>query len=39
MRDIVISIKATLAEQEPISISDRTKGGIAEGTQADKKLV
>jgi DNA invertase Pin-like site-specific DNA recombinase len=29
MRDVVISIMATLAEQERISISDRTKAGLA----------
>lgn len=29
MRDVVISIMATLAEQERINISERTKAGLA----------
>jgi DNA invertase Pin-like site-specific DNA recombinase len=38
MRDVVISIMATLAEQERISISDRTKAGLQRARRAGKKL-
>jgi len=31
MRDVVISIMATLAEQERISISERTKAAASDG--------
>jgi putative DNA-invertase from lambdoid prophage Rac len=38
MRDVVISIMATLAEQERISISDSTKAGLQRARRAGKKL-
>jgi DNA invertase Pin-like site-specific DNA recombinase len=38
MRDVVISIMATLAEQERINISDRTKAGLERAKRAGKKL-
>lgn len=38
MRDVVISIMATLAEQERINISDRTKGGLRRARKAGKVL-
>jgi DNA invertase Pin-like site-specific DNA recombinase len=38
MRDVVISIMATLAEQERISISERTKAGLARAKRAGKVL-
>ena len=38
MRDVVISIMATLAEQERISISDRTRAGLARAVRAGKTL-
>jgi DNA invertase Pin-like site-specific DNA recombinase len=38
MRDVVISIMATLAEQERINISDRTKAGLQRARRAGKKL-
>jgi DNA invertase Pin-like site-specific DNA recombinase len=38
MRDVVISIMATLAEQERISISERTKAGLARAKGAGKVL-
>jgi DNA invertase Pin-like site-specific DNA recombinase len=36
MRDVVISIMATLAEQERISISERTKAGLARAKRSGK---
>jgi DNA invertase Pin-like site-specific DNA recombinase len=38
MRDVIISIMATLAEQERISISERTKAGLARARRAGKVL-
>jgi DNA invertase Pin-like site-specific DNA recombinase len=38
MRDVVISIMATLAEQERISISERTKAGLQRARRAGKRL-
>ena len=38
MRDVVISIMATLAEQERISISERTRAGLARAKHAGKVL-
>ena len=38
MRDVVISIMATLAEQERISISERTKAGLQRARRAGKQL-
>jgi DNA invertase Pin-like site-specific DNA recombinase len=38
MRDVIISIMATLAEQERINISDRTKLGLARAVRAGKVL-
>jgi DNA invertase Pin-like site-specific DNA recombinase len=38
MRDVVISIMATLAEQERISISERTKAGLARAKRAGRVL-
>jgi putative DNA-invertase from lambdoid prophage Rac len=38
MRDVVISIMATLAEQERINISERTKAGLARAKRAGKVL-
>jgi DNA invertase Pin-like site-specific DNA recombinase len=38
MRDVVISIMATLAEQERISISERTKAGLARAKRSGKVL-
>ena len=38
MRDVVISIMATLAEQERITISDRTKAGLQRARKAGKRL-
>jgi len=38
MRDVVISIMATLAEQERINISDRTKAGLRRARKAGKVL-
>jgi DNA invertase Pin-like site-specific DNA recombinase len=38
MRDVVISIMATLAEQERISISERTKAGLQRAVKKGKKL-
>jgi len=38
MRDVVISIMATLAEQERINISDRTKAGLRRARKAGKML-
>ena len=37
-RDVVISIAATLAEQERISISERTKAGLARAVKAGSVL-
>ena len=36
MRDVIISIMATLAEQERINISDRTKAGLARARTAGR---
>jgi len=38
MRDVVITIMATLAEQERISISDRTRAGLQRAIKAGKTL-
>lgn len=38
MRDVVISIMATLAEQERITISERTKAGLARTRKAGVRL-
>jgi DNA invertase Pin-like site-specific DNA recombinase len=38
MRDVVISIMATLAEQERINISDRTRAGLQRAVKAGKVL-
>jgi len=38
MRDVVISIMATLAEQERINISDRTKAGLQRARRAGQRL-
>jgi DNA invertase Pin-like site-specific DNA recombinase len=38
MRDVVLSIMATLAEQERISISERTKAGLARARRSGKVL-
>jgi DNA invertase Pin-like site-specific DNA recombinase len=38
MRDVVISIMATLAEQERIAISERTKAGLQRAKRAGRKL-
>jgi DNA invertase Pin-like site-specific DNA recombinase len=38
MRDVVISIMATLAEQERISISERTKAGLVRAVRAGRTL-
>jgi DNA invertase Pin-like site-specific DNA recombinase len=38
MRDVVIAIMSTLAQQERIGISDRTKAGLARAKRAGKKL-
>ncbi len=38
MRDVVISIMATLAQQERISISERTKAGLARAKRSGKVL-
>src|SRR5437660_12665645 len=38
MRDVVISIMATLAEQERINISERTKAGLRRAQRAGKVL-
>jgi DNA invertase Pin-like site-specific DNA recombinase len=38
MRDVVISIMATLAEQERINISDRTRAGLQRAIKAGKVL-
>lgn len=38
MRDDVISIMATLAEQERVNISDRTKAGLRRARKAGKVL-
>ncbi len=38
MRDVVISIMATLAEQERINISDRTKAGLRRARKAGRVL-
>jgi DNA invertase Pin-like site-specific DNA recombinase len=38
MRDVVISIMATLAEQERISISERTKAGLVRAVKAGRTL-
>jgi DNA invertase Pin-like site-specific DNA recombinase len=38
MRDVVISIMATLAEQERISISERTKAGLQRAKKQGKTL-
>jgi len=38
MRDVVISIMATLAEQERISISERTKAGLQRARRSGKVL-
>jgi DNA invertase Pin-like site-specific DNA recombinase len=38
MRDVVISIMATLAEQERITISERTKAGLARTRKAGTRL-
>ncbi len=38
MRDVVISIMATLAEQERINISDRTKAGLQRARKAGRRL-
>ncbi|MGC2764914.1 MAG: recombinase family protein [Candidatus Acidiferrum sp.] len=37
MRDVVISIMATLAEQERITISERTKAGLARTRKASTR--
>jgi len=39
MRDVVISIMATLAAQERISISERTKAGLARAKRCGKKVL
>ena len=38
MRDVVISIMATLAEQERIAISERTKAGLQRAKRAGRKF-
>lgn len=38
MKDVVLAIMATLAEQERISISERTKAGLARARRAGKQL-
>jgi DNA invertase Pin-like site-specific DNA recombinase len=38
MRDVVISIMATLAEQERIAISERTRAGLQRAKRAGRKL-
>jgi DNA invertase Pin-like site-specific DNA recombinase len=38
MRDMVISIMATLAEQERISFGERTKAGLARAKRSGKVL-
>lgn len=38
MRDVVISIMATLAEQKRVSISERTKAGLARAKRSGKVL-
>jgi DNA invertase Pin-like site-specific DNA recombinase len=38
MRDVVISIMATLAEQERITISERTRAGLARTRKAGSRL-
>ncbi len=38
MRDVVISIMATLSEQERVNISDRTKAGLRRARKAGKVL-
>ena len=38
MRDVVISIMATLAEQERIAISERTKAGLQRAKRAGRIL-
>jgi hypothetical protein len=38
MRDVVISIMATLAEQERIAISERTKAGLQRAKRAGRTL-
>jgi DNA invertase Pin-like site-specific DNA recombinase len=38
MRDVVISIMATLAEQERLTISERTKAGLARTRKAGTRL-
>jgi putative DNA-invertase from lambdoid prophage Rac len=38
MRGVVLAIMATLAEQERISISERTKAGLVRARRAGKKV-
>jgi DNA invertase Pin-like site-specific DNA recombinase len=38
MRDVVISIMATLAEQERINVSERTKAGLQRARKAGRRL-
>src|SRR5438552_7018829 len=38
MRDVVISIMATLADEERIAVSDRTKAGLQRARHAGKRL-
>ena len=38
MKDVVLAIMATLAEQERISISERTKAGLVRARRAGKQL-
>ena len=38
MRDVVISIMATLAKQERLVLSERTKAGLARARKAGKRL-
>jgi DNA invertase Pin-like site-specific DNA recombinase len=38
MKDVVLAIMATLAEQERVSISERTKAGLVRARRAGKKV-
>jgi DNA invertase Pin-like site-specific DNA recombinase len=38
MKDVVLAIMATLAEQERISISERTRAGLVRARRAGKQL-
>jgi DNA invertase Pin-like site-specific DNA recombinase len=38
MKDVVLAIMATLAEQERISISERTKAGLIRARRAGKRV-